>query len=275
MKIIVLKLICICLFLSCSVNSCYIKENKYDMHGNDYRLFQNTPAWELAKAVQEEDIIAIDNIVSSNPNIINYQDSVYGNTLLMLAIMNKQFNSFKALLEKGADLNIHNTFDGTSALIDACSNKFYGIEYAQLLVAHGADVNDIETGERREGNSTRLTPLIAASEDNWLDMVKYLISKGANVNYQNEFGQSALSQSVLLRNYEVTYYLLQCGADYKRPIFYRPDYSIPLENSNPNDKGEPIYLLDILKDDSVEFGSKQYKYKLLIEEFIKESDGQQ
>ena len=111
---------------------------------------------------------------------------------------------------------------------------------------------------------------MAASKDNWLDMVKYLISKGANVNYQNEFGQSALNQSVLLRNYEVTYYLLLCGADYKKPIFYRPDYSIPLENSDPNDKGEPIYLLDILKDDSVEFGTKQYKYKLLIEKFIKD-----
>ena len=270
MKTIVLKLICICLFLSCSVNSCNIQENKHDMYGNDYRLSQNTPAWELAKAVQDEDIIAIDIIVSSNPNIINYQDSVYGNTLLMLAVMNKQFTSFKILLEKGADVNIHNTFDGTSALIYACSNKFYGIEFAQLLVAHGSDVNDIETGERRKGNSTRLTPLMAASKDNWLDMVKYLISKGANVNYQNEFGQSALNQSVLLRNYEVTYYLLLCGADYKKPIFYRPDYSIPLENSDPNDKGEPIYLLDILKDDSVEFGTKQYKYKLLIEKFIKD-----
>jgi len=268
MKTIVLSLLSICLFLSCSNNSRNIQETKYDIHGNDYRLFKYTPAWELAKAVQDEDIVAIENIISSNPNVINYQDSIYGNTLLMLAITNQQFNSFKTLLEKGADVNIHDTFDGTTALIDACSYNFHDIKYAQMLVAYGADVNDIETGNRRDGNSTRLTPLIAASKANWLDMVKYLISKGANVNYQNEFGQSALSESVILGNYEVAYYLLLSGADYKKPIFCRPDYTIPLENVDSNDKGKPIYLSDILKEDSVDVGLKRYRYKVLIEKFL-------
>lgn len=274
MKKTLVKLVymCLCLFLVCSCNSHSLQMNKFDMHGNDYRLFQNTPAWELAKAVQDEDITAIESIVSSNPKIINYQDSIYGNTLLMLTIMNQQFNSFKTLLNKGADVNIHDTFDGTSALIDACSYNFYDTIYAKMLVEYGANVNDIETGKRREGNSTRLTPLIAASKANWLDMIKYLVSKGADVNYQNEYGQSALSESVMLGNYEVAYYLLLNGADYKKPIFFRPDYSIPMEKSNPNNKGKPIYLKDILNEDVTEAESKQYKYKLLIERFINDNN---
>lgn len=265
----------ICILLVLLSSACIDREapvDKEKLLGNDFRLFQGTIAWELAKAVQDEDITAIESIVSSNPNIINYQDSIYGNTLLMLTIMNQKFNSFKTLLNKGADVNIHDTFDGTSALIDACSYNFYDTIYAKMLVEYGANVNDIETGKRREGNSTRLTPLIAASKANWLDMIKYLVSKGADVNYQNEYGQSALSESVMLGNYEVTYYLLLNGADYKKPISFRPDYSIPLEKSNPNNKGKPIYLKDILNEDVTEAESKQYKYKLLIERFINDNN---
>lgn len=267
MKIAIIQLVFLCLLLSCSNGSRNIQVNKHYIHGNDYRLFQDTPAWELAKAVQDEDVIAIDSIVSSNPTVINYQDSVYGNTLLMLTIVNQQFDSFITLLDKGADVNIHDTFDGTSALIDACSYNFYDIKYAKMLVEYGANVNDIEIRKRRDGNSTRLTPLIAAAKANWLDMIKYLISKGANVNYQNEFGQSALGESVILGNYEITYYLLINGADYKKPIFFRPDYTVPLENSDSCDKGEPVYLSDLLNEDSTEMDSKRYKYKLLIEAF--------
>ena len=64
----------------------------------DYRVFQNTPACQLAKAVQDEDTEEIDKIVSENPRIINYQDSKYSNTLLMLTIMDQQLKSFKTLL---------------------------------------------------------------------------------------------------------------------------------------------------------------------------------
>lgn len=100
-------------------------------------------------------------------------------------------------------------------------------------------------------------------------MVRFLVSKGADVNYQNEFGQSALSESVMLSEYKVAYYLLQNGADYNRPIFYRYDYSVPIEKSNPKDKGEPMYLLDVLKEDVSDIDTDEYKYKMLIIDFLK------
>ena len=243
--------------------------DKSELTGRDYRLFQNTPAWELAKAVEDENTEQIDKIVSENPELINYQESKYGETLLMLTVMNQQLKSFKALLKNGADVNIHDTFDGTSSLIMACSSEFYNITFAKTLIEYGADVNDVETGERRKENSTRFTPLIAASRTGRLDLVRFLMSKGADVNYQNEFGQSALSESVMVDEYKVAYYLLQNGADYNRPIYYRLDYSVPIEKRDPKDKGKPMYLWNVLKEDLSEFGTSEYKYKMRIIDFLK------
>ena len=261
-----------CLLFSCSDLSREKIVDKSELTGRDYRLFQNTPAWELAKAVEDENTKKIDKIVSENPEIINYQESKYGNTLLMLTIMNQQLKPFKALLKRGADVNIHNTFDGTSSLIKACSSKFYNITFVKMLIEYGADVNDVEIGERRKENGTRLTPLIAASRTGRLDLVRFLESKGADVNYQNEFGQSALSKSVMVDEYKVAYYLLQNGADYNRPIYYRFDNSVPIEKRDPKDKGKPMYLWDVLKEDLSEFGTSEYKYKMLIIDFLKSKD---
>ena len=272
MKVAILQLVFACLLFSCS-NMCREKiVDKSELTGRDYRLFQNTPAWELAKAVEDENTKKIDKIVSENPEIINYQESKYGNTLLMLTIMNQQLKPFKALLKRGADVNIHSTFDGTSSLIKACSSKFYNITFVKMLIEYGADVNDVEIGERRKENGTRLTPLIAASRTGRLDLVRFLVSKGADVNYQNEFGQSALSKSVMVDEYKVAYYLLQNGADYNRPIYYRFDYSVPIEKSDPKDKGKPMYLWDVLKEDLSEFGTSEYKYKMRIIDFLKSKD---
>lgn len=268
MKVMIIKIVFSCLLLSCSNINRDKPVDKQGLTGSDYRLFQNTPAWDLAKAVQDEDEKKINEIVSKDPKLINYQESKFGNTLLILTITNQQIKPFKYLLEKRADVNIHNTFDGTSAIIEACGSKYYDITFAQMLVEYGANVNDVETGERRQGNSTRLTPLIAASKTGNLYLVKFLESKGVDVNYQNEFGQSALSASVMINKYEISYYLLQNGADYKRPIFYRPDYSIPLEKQDPNDKGKPMYLLDVLKENVADVNTDEYKYKMLIIDFL-------
>ncbi len=265
----IIQLVFSCLLLSCSSINRDKPVDKSELSGRDYRLFQNTPAWELAKAVQDEDVTKIDKIVAENPKIINYQEPKYGNTLLKLTVMNQQMKPFKALLERKADVNIHNTYDGTSALIESCRLKDYDIKFVQMLVEYGANVNDVETGERRQGNSTRFTPLIEASQSGMLEFVKFLISKGADVNYQNEYGQSALSESIMQKKYEVSYYLLQNGADYKRPIFYRPDYSIPVEKQDPNDKGKPMYLVDVLREAFLDFDTDEYKYKMQIVDFLK------
>lgn len=118
------------------------------------------------------------------------------------------------------------------------------------------------------------SPLIMACSSEFYNITfaKTLVEYGADVNYQNEFGQSALSESVMVDEYKVAYYLLQNGADYNRPIYYRFDYSVPIEKCDSKDKGMPMYLWDVLNEDLSEFGTSEYKYKMRIIDFLKSKD---
>ena len=253
------------LLLSCTnINRDKIVD-KSELTYGDYRLFQNSPAWDLAKAVQDENEGEINKILSKDKKLINYQEQKYGNTLLTLTIINQQMKPFKVLLDNNAEVNIHNTYDGTSPLIQSCMFKSYDSEFAKILIERKANVNDVEVGKRREGNSTRFTPLIAASREGKLDLVQILIKNGANINYENEFHQSALSSCVMQDRYNVTIYLLKSGVNYSRPIFYRP--SDDVVNNPKEDK--PIYLIDMLREDFFELDSQEYKYKMKVVEFLK------
>lgn len=269
MKAMIVQLLFSLLLLNCSSINREKPVDITDLAGRDYRLFQNTPAWELAKAVQDENEKKINEIVSESPKLMNYQDPKFGNTLLMLTIMNQQIKPFKKLIEKQADINIHNTFDGASPIIEAVRLRYYDIKYAEILIQNGANVNDIETGERKKGNSTRETPLISAVSSGKIEFVELLIKHGVEINYRNEFDQSALSKSVQLSKYKIAYYLLQKGADYNCPIFYRPDYSIPVDKQDLNEKGKPMYLVDVLREAFFDFDTDEYKYKMQIVDFLK------
>lgn len=261
----IVKMFFCSLLLSCTNINRDKMVDKSELTYGDYRLFQNTPAWDLAKAVQDENEGEINKILSKDKKLINYQEPKYGNTLLTLTIINQQMKPFKVLLDNNAEVNIHNTYDGTSPLIQSCMFKSYDSEFAKILIERKANVNDVEVGKRREGNSTRFTPLIAASREGKLDLVQILIKNGANINYENEFHQSALSSCVMQDRYDVTIYLLKSGVNYLRPIFYRP--SDDIDNNPKEDK--PIYLIDLLREDFFELDSQEYKYKMKVVEFLK------
>lgn len=258
-------LICWLLFSCNNINRDKTVE-KSELTNGDYRLFQNTPAWTLAKAVQDENEEVISKILSKDKKLVNYQDPKYGNTLLTFTIINQQMKPFRVLLKNNAEVNIHNTYDGTSPLIQSCMFKSYDSEFAKILIEYNANVNDLEVGKRRKGNSTRFTPLIAASRQGKLDLIEALIKNGADINYENEFHQSALSSCVMQDRYDVAIYLLKSGANYLKPIFYRPSDNA---DYNPNES-MPIYLVDVLREDFFELDSKEHKYKIEIIEFLKD-----
>jgi len=82
---IIMILFCL-IFGSCSEMKRERIVDKSELTGDDYRLFQNTPAWKLAKAVWDEDVASINKIVLADKEIINYKESIYGRTLLFLTI---------------------------------------------------------------------------------------------------------------------------------------------------------------------------------------------
>ncbi|TRX26633.1 hypothetical protein FNW25_08405 [Flavobacterium franklandianum] len=86
------------------LTSCYNQETLVDkskLMGNDYRLFQDTPARVLAKAVEAGDVKKIKEEVFQKKVSVDYQESRFGNTLLMLAIFNSEYDSAKNTIRIG------------------------------------------------------------------------------------------------------------------------------------------------------------------------------
>jgi len=235
-----------------------------DLLASDYRLFHNTPVWNLAVAIRDENIDEIKRIVREEKPDINVQESKFGQTLLILTVLNEQYSSCEALLQLGADLNKHNHYNGSSAIIEAAGingTDDDNTKFLRLLLKHGANPNDEEIGDRRQGNMKRNTPLLkACSNVNKLKSpvgkVKLLVEAGANIDYKNEFNQTPLSEAFVLDHYDVVIYLLEKGVDYRRVI-------------STDVEGKEYYLWDKLRYKLLPLDTEEYKQKMAIVEFLK------
>jgi hypothetical protein len=80
MRKLIIFLWILCFFISCNNRETKIENKK--LLGNDYRLFQNTVAWELAKAVQDEDISKIKEEIIQKKVNVNSQKPRFGLSLI-------------------------------------------------------------------------------------------------------------------------------------------------------------------------------------------------
>ena len=110
------------------------KVDKTTLLAKDYRLFQDTPAWILAKAVEDDNLEKIKKEVIDNKVDINYQESRFGKSLLMLAIINNQYNTSEELLKLGANPNLKDFYRGSNAIIDA--SYIEDSRYLKLLLKY-------------------------------------------------------------------------------------------------------------------------------------------
>lgn len=244
----------ILILLLLMVISCdkFNREQKADtdkLRGGNYKLFQDTPTWELAKAVWDNDIDKIEEEAKKNPQILNYQDPKYGNTLLHMSIYNDDYKGFEQLLKLGANPNIADSFHCSTPLIEACESFQDRTKYVEELIKYKADVNYVECNKGKEKQKTNNTPLMRASFTGNLDVVKILVRNGANINYNdNTQGGVALGTAVLASNYNVVLYLLQHGADCNIILYNR---------YNPDETQTPVYLKDLLQEEDLK-SSKEY-----------------
>ena len=257
-----------CIAIICfNVTSCReIKVDKSKLWASDYRIFQNTPAWKLSKAVDDNNTIKIQKIIKQNHSILDYQDSIYGKTVLMQSIYHHDYNSFEQLLKLGANVNLYDKVNGASAIIIACryrhSNIFTGnyktnAKFVKKLLEYGANPSDIEIGERKKGNSTRYTPLRGAAENGDIESVKLLLQYGADVNYYDEFGSCALGESLIQEHYKVVLVLLEYGADFTHSIGKYANDSL-------------MYPIEVMRRDLFTLGSEKHREKMAVVNFIKE-----
>lgn len=254
------KLIIITFLLSNLILGCDNRETQVDKSGllaSDFRLFQATKAWNLAKYVEDEDIEKISKEILSNKISVNYQEPIFGNTLLMLAISNDKYASAKKILELGANPNIKNKYRGTSAVIEA--SKKLDSKYLELILAYKGDPNARENISVKN-DSAKTTALNSCILSNSQDLKKIdlLLKAGADVNYQEKYyTPSPLSLAFLLDRMDIAFLLLKHGAFYKSNVYQMSD-------------GEQVGILKALRKCTYDLNSKEYIDKKNIVRFLSE-----
>ena len=267
-------LICIilCSMLIITVSSACreIPVDKKDLLGNDFRLFQGTKAWELAKAVEDENIEGIKFQVNKVGIPVDYKEERFGETLLMLAVRNNKYMSAKTLLELGADPNepddtINNS--GENAVIIASEFSRISPNILRLLLEQGGNPNSVCRGMQEYNDELipirhfALYDAVPIFGD--FEKVRILVEAGADVNMQTEdTGAGAIEVAIIRDRMDVLLYLLENGGDYHKK-FEQTDY----ENSP-----DSVFYEDLLYELRYCFfpiGSKEHKYKLKVIDFLR------
>jgi ankyrin repeat protein len=114
----------------------------------------------------------------------------------------------RALLKSGANPNVRSRQGRTPLMAIIQCNSSRTITAAALLLEHGADINAVETGFLHD---SALSWAAAGLTD--LAVFRFLLSRGARVNYRNRWGQTALVLAARYQNWDLVRLLLDHGAD--------------------------------------------------------------
>lgn len=201
------------------------------LDGYRYTIYRDTPAAELATAVEDNDTMEIDRILYSQPKLVNFQDTLYGQSMLRFACLDGNVATVKSLLRHGAKPNLSNWYDGKTPLISLCeipNPSEEQLKIAEILLQRGATVKPIKSYLKdfkrlpdSEDDTISLAPLDVAAGRGSLSMMKLLLKHGADVNYQEYYtandstykSYSAVTIAMIGRRYEIVTYLLEHGAN--------------------------------------------------------------
>lgn len=115
----------------------------------------------------------------------------------------------KDALAKGGD-PMHRTRQGHTAMHYAAEADANPIEAIDLLLAHGADLHDM--------NGNWGSPIFwAVRRDGKAEVVKHLVSLGAIVDAETPKGERAIHQAAQYGSAESFRALVECGADLEKP----------------------------------------------------------
>jgi len=258
--------------------NCYsdsIKENSLTIH--DIEIFKNTPVWELAKAVDNENTSKIKKILNATPSLLNYQEPKFGMTLLIRAVGTEKYNSAKQLLKCGADPNIV-SFIGITALLQASTFSWYDTnankdpKFVKLLLDYKADPNIIYYSPKMDRNANhinyKMSPLMfSVGIGSSIEKIKLLVKYGASIDYKNELGETASTEALCFKDVDAAYYLIV----EKKAKVTDPFYSYSLFDDTIVDKTKAFYPVDLLLDWVYELDSDEYFKKMaIVSEFNKQ-----
>jgi len=240
--------------------------DKQTLLAKDYRLFQETPVWDLAKATADNNLNKMEALVKKDNLAVDYRELRFGQTLLFLTIWNEKPEACDKLLSLGANPNIQQSYDHQTPLILSAgiSDDEKSVAFIKSLLKYGADPNVVQIdssqlAEYPKSKPINSTALITACSDvlatkKPLPKVILLVQSGANINYVGNYNISALRTALYFENYDVAHYLIEKGVDINSfcPVGEKCD-SIGAKN-----------VLEFLRGKLLDLSSKEYVYKMKI-----------
>ncbi len=183
---------------------------------------------------------AINSYVKSGGDVNEVNNE--GNSLLMLAINNDSYQSFRFLLVSGANPNFRNDQANPRDRLVVMEKAAIADSSAYLKDAleYGGNPNALGS----YGNKSVLFQAIMATK---IDNVKLLVASGADINAIGINGKTPIHTAISINNYEIACYLLEAGADLS--IKNKWGYS-------------PIDTLKTFGDGGIKLGSEHYTWYL-------------
>lgn len=229
------------------------------------RIFNNTPCEQIAKAILRGDSTKIDKLVQRNLNLVNYQDSVWGQTLLMYAVYFNRKDAVSILLRYGADPNIHEdtiSHRGDNSILIACFFDHIQPEILELLLKNGGNPNSQSLGVEQDnfGKKLRINSYaIQIASGRSLQKVKLLYYYGGDMNLwiENHFDSCPVISAALSGKMEILFFLLEHNADFNCDckVFNKSDTT-------------SISLCEILRRSDFALGSKEHFYKMKVVDIL-------
>ena len=238
------------------INTVSCQVSKDNLIGNDFRLFEDTPAWKLAKAVRNQDTSKFARILTDSKIDVDYEEPKYGRSVLQIAVLNNLDESVQKLLELGADPNHYSRAEGKTALHDAVGVFQHNDDTTvlSLLLLYGGDPNAL-THPPVGADSENVLSVLCGNVDDQLKKLKLLVKAGASLEYDENDNSNFLNAAVLSQNYKLVYYLLNVGLNYQKPIF-------------TNFSGINLSLEYCMKRQLIDLESEEYQYKLKVIDFL-------